>query len=120
MSEPQDPTSYAIASVEVYIKVTPNLDEFASSLEREGASGEITGSASNGVASLDEANAASSSMNPFLVPGPPPLAAQATSASKSRQNHVFMDQDGNEKKFGSALGLLTAKFVDMILLSARS
>jgi hypothetical protein len=38
--------------------------------------------------------------------------------NKSRQPHVFKDFDGNEKVFGSALGLLTRKFVDLIFVSA--
>jgi hypothetical protein len=33
---------------------------------------------------------------------------------KSRQPHVLKDEDGNEKKYGSALGLLTRKFVDLL------
>ena len=71
--------------------------------------------AANGHAAA--APAASGLVNPFLSPAPGG-ALQPASAPKSRQNHVFLDQDGNEKRFGSALGLLTARFVDMILVSA--
>ena len=36
---------------------------------------------------------------------------------KSRQPHVHTDTLGNEKTFGSALGLLTRKFLDIIYVS---
>lgn len=40
-------------------------------------------------------------------------------ALKSRQCHVMTDKEGNEKKYGSALGLLTRKFVDLLQVSRR-
>jgi hypothetical protein len=36
------------------------------------------------------------------------------SNSSNRSSHVFVDDDGTEKSFGSALGLLTKKFVHLI------
>lgn len=35
-------------------------------------------------------------------------------SSKSRQPHVLTDEQGNEKTYGSALGMLTRKFLDLI------
>ena len=40
----------------------------------------------------------------------------ATKPSSSRQAHVLLDAQGNEKSFGSALGLLTRKFMDMLMV----
>jgi hypothetical protein len=37
---------------------------------------------------------------------------------KTRQPHVLKDSQGNEKKYGSALGLLTRKFVDLLHVSS--
>lgn len=46
-----------------------------------------------------------------------PVATLPDSTVKSRQPHVLKDEYGNEKKYGSALGLLTRKFVDLIHVS---
>jgi hypothetical protein len=37
-----------------------------------------------------------------------------SSSNSNRSSHVFVDDDGTEKSFGSALGLLTKKFVHLI------
>jgi hypothetical protein len=48
------------------------------------------------------------SINPFLATVP--VTAQVT----RKHPFILKDQDGNEKSFGSALGLLTRKFVNLI------
>jgi E2F/DP family winged-helix DNA-binding domain len=43
-----------------------------------------------------------------------PSSQSMSGGSKSRQPHVLTDSQGNAKTFGSALGLLTRKFMDML------
>ena len=53
--------------------------------------------------------------NPFLVQPPPePIVL------KPRPTHLFTDNNGNHKQFGSALSLLSARFIQMILVSTRT
>lgn len=40
--------------------------------------------------------------------------ARSSARATLRQPHVLLDDKGNEKTFGSALGLLTRKFVDIL------
>jgi hypothetical protein len=54
------------------------------------------------------------SLNPFLATVP--VTAQVT----RKQPFILMDEQGNEKSFGSALGLLTRKFVNLIHVSLTS
>lgn len=93
-SHPEEPTL-----PEVHVKLTSILEDFSPVAAAEAANGDA------------QPLLLSSGMvaNPFLLPQALPV--------KSRQAHLFTDKNGNHKKFGSALGLLTARFVQMILVS---
>eukprot|EP00977_Amphora_coffeiformis_P023364 scaffold13126_cov175-Amphora_coffeaeformis.AAC.3 len=45
------------------------------------------------------------------------VVKSAYGRASARQPHVFQDARGNEKTFGSALGLLTRKFMDILMTS---
>ena len=58
-------------------------------------------------------------LNPFSSPAASAIEHVPLDNSNnyaSRQNQVFFDPDGKEKKFGSALGLLTARFIQVMLV----
>ena len=101
----------SVASVEVLLKTTTEEEMLALAVA----------AAAEKQAATPEPQAP---LNPFLAPSAEEYAAATTAApsisNKSRQNHVFLDSNGKEKKFGSALGLLTARFIDMILVRVCS
>jgi hypothetical protein len=74
----------------------------------------IAGSSSGTTNDGDKDTTRGSSQDGATEPSDRPRMAP----NKSRQPHVFVDLKGREKVFGSALGLLTRKFIDLILVSA--
>jgi hypothetical protein len=49
----------------------------------------------------------------------PVESSSSRSANKSRQPHVLQDAQGRERTFGSALGLLTRQFMDVLMVRAQ-
>ena len=110
----EDPTSQdSASSTPIHFKVTHKLSDF----QIHGENGESEAAEAAAQARSTEQEKESSAMvNPFLSPRRD--ASGATLPSKSRQNHVFKDKEGKEKQFSSALGLLAARFLHMILVSS--
>ena len=107
MSKPQDDKTNleAISSPEVHLKIASEAEAPKAEEEStEKATEKETAAASNASAA---AAAAGIAINPFL-------STSKSSGVKSRQPHVLTNPDGTEKTFGSALGLLTRRFVNLL------
>jgi hypothetical protein len=107
----EEPSS--IATVEVYMKITSDVfEDTALDHRQHDAAQELLQHYKESLPS----RATGTVTNPFLVgDSNNPLSPPPTS-SKSRQGHLLLDKHGNHKKFGSALGLLTARFMQRILV----
>jgi len=108
MSNPQDDKTNpeAISSPEVHLKIASEAEAPKEEEETAEKGTEKDAAASNASAA---AAAAGIAINPFL-------STSKSSGVKSRQPHVLTNPDGSEKTFGSALGLLTRRFVNLLLV----
>lgn len=113
MSEvpPENPDTDVVAKEEEIVTL-PELH-----LKVTGTEEDYSGDAA---AAATVAEAAAGEDGQPLAPNSPFLAHQTVPAAKARPVHLFTDMHGNHKRFGSALGLLTARFVQMILVSTST
>jgi hypothetical protein len=111
MSKPaQQVDAAVISSPQIHLKIAAEADEKKESAADEKKAENPT---SNGAAKPEEPKPAPvtraiGSLNPFLASVP------VTATVTRKQPFILQDTEGNEKSFGSALGLLTRKFVNII------
>lgn len=116
----------AISAPQIHLKIAAEADEkkeeaaVGESVEKPASNGKTVATAVSTVpasvtnpapvvtAAITPRTHAVGSINPFLATVP--VTAQVT----RKHPFILKDPDGNEKSFGSALGLLTRKFVNLI------